>query len=321
MIPLATWNLVTFTRAGAQTKLRPEKMADPLRWQTPRLVSVCPQGDLFHEDVPDEFIAQVWWVMGQCAGFIPERYRGHTFLILTKRPARMRAWLLKWADLKQRRQWIEALGESFDWMDGPKYWPAIFPNVYLGVTAENQAMADERIPLLLQTPAAVRFVSCEPLLGPVDLTSIEQTVSPGYFGDCLQWYHRPIGNRATPYPTIGWVIAGGESGPGARPLHPDWVRGLRDQCQKSGVPFLFKSWGGWQPVETSKPNTWYDFIDWDGKVGQCCRRADGTWEQDPRGPRPAILSWAQGKSAGRLLDGQTWDQYPDGLEVRMGAAS
>ena len=119
------------------------------------------------------------------------------------------------------------------------------PNVWLGVSVEDQAAADERIPLLLETPAAKRFLSCEPLLGGVDLTSV-------HFGD--RFYANTLISNSSPpedlvpnWPAIDWVIVGGESGPGARPMHPDWARSLRDQCKAAGVPFFFKQWGEWAP--------------------------------------------------------------------------
>ncbi len=128
-------------------------------------------------------------------------------------------------------------------------WP--LPNVWLGATICNQSEADRDIPKLLATPAAKRFLSIEPMLGPIDLTKVRQTVSPGYFGDCLTWDHRPHNGGAPlpAWPRLDWVICGGESGPGARPMHPDWVRSLRDQCAAAGGPFLFKQWGEWLPAK------------------------------------------------------------------------
>ena len=159
--------------------LHEDRLGEPLRWKQPRRVFVCSMGDLFHEDVKDEWIARIWWVMGQCAGYLdPSRYRGHTFLILTKRPERMQKWLNGWNDRETRRQWIESFGEVYDWMSGPKYWPDVLPNVWLGVTAENQQRADERIPILLQIPAAVRFVSVEPCLSAVNIVQYLQGYKP-----------------------------------------------------------------------------------------------------------------------------------------------
>lgn len=182
-----------------QVTLHPERLEEPLRWKKPRQVFVCSMSDIFHPDVPDEYIARVWETMNNASQ--------HTFIVLTKRPQRMKEFLsrLGWYIHDRENEPAEAR-----W--GGKY---TLKNVWIGVTAENQARADERIPVLLQIPAAKRFVSVEPMLGPVDLS---------YFINSLDW-----------------VICGGETGPGARPMHPDWVRSLRDQCQKAGTPFFLKS--------------------------------------------------------------------------------
>ncbi|MCL6561037.1 MAG: phage Gp37/Gp68 family protein, partial [Firmicutes bacterium] len=209
--------------------LHPDKIGEPLKWRQPRRIFVSSMGDLFHEQVPDEFIARIWWVMGQCAGYLdPSRYRGHTFMILTKRPERMKEWLEGWAEQETRKRWIESLGEVYDWMNGPRYWPDVLENVWLGVTAEDQVRADERIPILLQIPAAVHWISCEPLLGPIDLSGwLEFTWACPECGDMSgfvgEWC--PCGKGVyVEQPRLRWVVAGGETGPGARPMHPDWVR-------------------------------------------------------------------------------------------------
>jgi protein gp37 len=167
----------------------------PLHWRKPCKIFVCSMGDLFHQAVPTEFIYKVFDVMKSC----PQ----HTFLVLTKRPQRM----------------------SPEPKDGICI---IFKNIWLGVSVENQKRADERIPILLQIPAAKRFVSIEPMLGLVDLERGR------YF-------------LTEPGPRLDWVILGGESGPKARPMNPDWVRSVRDQCKAAGVPFFFKQWGEWYP--------------------------------------------------------------------------
>jgi protein gp37 len=170
-------------------------------------------------------------------------------------------------------------------------WP--LPNVWLGVSVEDQQWADIRIPALLATPAAVRWISAEPLLGPVDLVqSINQ--------DPLAAYHfRPGG--------LDWVVVGGESGPGARPMHPDWARRLRDQCAAAGVPFLFKQWGAWVDEETGRNTI--------GEDSPVYRRTRGN--NSVNGDRMQVLDQqlmvrVGKKAAGRELDGVTHDGYPAG---------
>jgi len=161
-------------------------------------------------------------------------------------------------------------------------WP---PNVWMGATVVNQDEAQRDIPKLLNVPAKIRFLSIEPILGEIDLTKIERTQSPGYFGDCLQWYHRPFSDRYNKWQGIDWVIVGGESGPRARPMHPSWVRSLRDQCVAADVPFLFKQWGEFAP----------------------------NWFNDDSGQKIPDSEWIDriGKrNAGRQLDGCTWNQFP-----------
>ncbi|MCC5574545.1 phage Gp37/Gp68 family protein [Microtetraspora sp. AC03309] len=198
---------------GFDVQLRPDKLDQPLRWKKPRKVFVNSMSDLFHKDVPSDYIAQVFAVMS----LAPQ----HTFQVLTKRHARMRSLL-------NNQDWIADVWHQVDTLaegtipDHDDWWP--LPNVWLGVSTENQQWADIRIPALLDTPAAVRWISAEPLLGPVNLGEAAPTEP--------YWHDR-----------IDWVIAGGESGPGARPMHPDWVRSLRDQCQNTGVPFFMKQAG------------------------------------------------------------------------------
>lgn len=197
--------------------LHAERLNDPLKWKKPTKIFVCSMGDLFHPLVKDEWIRFIWW------GMVHTKL--HQFLILTKRPIRMKEFLEKF------------YGQFFERIE------FMTPdNIWLGVSVENQKRADERIPILLQIPAKVRFVSVEPMLGPVDLARIKLSQHTTF--DCLATYaysnpnHVPYqGNR------LDWVILGGETGPGARPMHPDWARSVRDQCQEAGVPFFFKNMG------------------------------------------------------------------------------
>jgi protein gp37 len=280
------WNA---TYAAENVRLHPERLEQPLRWTKPRRVFVNSMSDLFHEQVPFEFIDQVFAVMA-----LTER---HTFQVLTKRPQRMLAYF---QDLDERASRTPARGfRKVPYEDGrycvvlekalpdmvrrygliERHWP--LKNVWIGVSVENQGAADERIPLLLQTPAAVRFLSCEPLLGPVDLSAYKP-----FDGECY-CQDRPNGCKprlaiGCPETAIDWVIVGGESGPHARPMHPDWVLSLRDQCQDAGVPFFFKQWGEFVPVDWVRA----------GSSGFPVRRVGK-------------------KAAGRLLDGRTWDEYPE----------
>jgi protein gp37 len=206
--------------------LHPDRLDKPLHWRKPRRVFVNSMGDLFHEDTPDDFIAAVFGVMLFC--------QQHTFLILTKRPGRARAWFTAQHDFVTRTGAVTSPSylcfESAKRRVGAVHagvahsWPP--SNVYLGVTAEDQQRADERIPLLLQTPAAVRFVSVEPMLGHIhigDWTKLDGELKRGEFLD--------------------WLICGAETGPGARPMNLEWARSLRDQCKAAGVPYFFKKAG------------------------------------------------------------------------------
>lgn len=182
----------------------------------------------------------------------------------------------------------------------------VLPNLWIGATIVNQAEADRDIPKLLEVPARVRFLSMEPLLGPVQLDTIYNTD----FGEGQPYLHPLIGRVSDGHgdscsaPSIDWVIVGGESGHGARPMHPDWACSLRDQCDAAGVPFLFKQWGEWMPTIREGDTVKLVFE-----------------KGAPHGPdQPAFHDWPDGqgaarvgkKAAGRLLDGRTHDQFPGG---------
>lgn len=226
----------------------------PLRRRKPTTYFVNSMGDLFHDDVPDEWIDRVFATMA----LAPQ----HRFQVLTKRAARMQEYIDGCGPIGPLDFWRRADGRliraaetvvrnlpalEFDCSGG---WP--LPNVWLGVSAEDQARADDRIPHLLATPSALRFVSCEPLLGAVDLTELD--TGSGWV-DALQSYikyptvpgrayvHEPID-----WPSLDWVIVGGESGPSARPMHPDWARSLRDQCSAAGAAFFMKQMDKKSPI-------------------------------------------------------------------------
>lgn len=221
-------------------------LTQPLRWKQPRVVFVNSMSDLFHKDIPDEYIAQVFAVMAAT----PQ----HTYQVLTKRHGRMRS-LLRNDEFRLLTKLMHAemqLAKTLPYRPLViNVWP--LRNVWLGVSVENQRWADTRIPALLDTPTAVRFLSCEPLLGPVDLAG---QVIDGHRPRLTYWlYGRPgwgpeettptglIMQSPTTGPRIDWVITGGESGPGARPMSLDWARQLRDQAAVAGVPFHFKQTG------------------------------------------------------------------------------
>lgn len=191
---------------GFDLTLRPDRLALPLTWKRPRMIFVNSMSDLFHEEVPTSYVEQVFAAMAAA--------HWHTFQVLTKRSERL----------------VE-LAESLP-------WPS---NVWMGVSVENQRWTT-RVDDLRRIPAAVKFLSCEPLLGPLELDLAD----------------------------IDWVIAGGESGPGARPMRPEWARSLRDQCTAADVPFFFKQWGAHDEAGV--------------------RRSKGR--------------------TGRVLDGRTWDAMP-----------
>nr|WP_117406456.1 phage Gp37/Gp68 family protein [Mycobacterium marinum] len=285
-------------------QLHPERLEIPLHWRKPRKVFVCSLADLFHDEVPDEYIARVWAVMA----LAPR----HTFQCLTKRPARVRALLNspEWrADVQNHIAWYENPAEEslMTWAR----WP--LPNCWLGVTAENQQWADIRIPALLDTPAAVRWVSAEPLLGRIDLSRFLEADDAKY-----------------DVPPLNWVVTGGESGPGARPAHPDWFRSIRDQCQAAGVAFHHKQNGEWIEDVTHYPaepeiGIYEPFrvinVPPDHKNRKrCAMHPAGMTALTPDNPfhpfKAGHPNWTAmrrvgKKAAGRLLDGREHNDYPE----------
>lgn len=302
--------------------LNPAETNRPLRWKKRRMVTL--RDDIFHPDVPDETIDRIFAVMALC----PQ----HTFQVLTKRAERMRAYL---SDSKTpKRVGLAVLklvgnpgGVKLTCSAGSPIPPWPLPNVWLGVSAENQAMADERIPHLLATPAAVRFLSLEPMLGAVDAVPYmgantyrckcgwhhtEMDLSP--MGDARYHTIESCGEFAERFPPLDWVIVGGESGPGARPMHPDWVRSIRDQCAAAGVALFFKQWGEWHenPALSGKTGKWvkehhFSHIWLTGELYLCGKTGipSGVGNADGK-PMYRVGK----KKAGRLLDGLLHDGYP-----------
>ena len=250
-------------RFNGTVRCLPERLDWPRKWRKPRRIFVCSMSDLFHEAVPDSFLDSVFAVMADC----PQ----HTFQVLTKRHARMRSYL--------RRARPEPL-----------------PNVWVGVSAEDQKWAEIRVHALLSVPAAVRWVSAEPLLGPIDLRNLR--AGNGALIDALSGdVKTPEGEIYAACPgSVSWVVAGGESGTGARPMRPEWARSLRDQCQQTRTPYLFKQWGAHRWIAGSR---------WDEPT-QC-------WED-----HGIVAQRVPKKPSGRELDGRTWDQYPG---IAHGAAA
>lgn len=292
---------------GLVNKAPDEVMIQPLKWKRPRMVFVNSMSDLFHEDVPDEWIDEIFAVMMVC----PQ----HTFQVLTKRPERMRAYMNDVIEGKRKIasravNICESVIGALMCLDLLKN----FPNVWLGVTVEDQRRAHERIKPLLNTPAAVRFLSMEPLIDAVDLNNIFSPAKkdpdrvPLVAETCLY----TVADRPAILPMhdqnkIDLVILGGESGPDARPMHPDWARFTRDQCNAAKVPFFFKQWGRWAPLlpEHEGRRDW-SIVDHRGGVDI----PDDRWPDEQAGE--VAMAPVGKKAAGRMLDGRTWDEMPKG---------
>lgn len=234
----------------------PDVMVKAYKWKKPRMIFVNSMSDTFHEYFSRQWILQIMNVVAMN----PQ----HTFLILTKRAERMYGY-------------FEGLEIS-----------SPLPNLWLGVTVENQEQANERVPYLLATPAAKRFVSVEPMLGKIDLINV--------------WDHHYRLFSLKQLGFIDWVICGGESGPKARPMHPEWVRFLQIQCKVASTPFFFKQWGEWLPS--------YDF---GARLDEFTERFPG----DRILRRKHVFEDGQvmyrvgKKAAGAMLDGQLYKEYPN----------
>ena len=281
-------------------RLNEQWLDQPFHWRRPRRIFVCAHGDLFHEAVPDDWIDRVFAIMALC----PQ----HIFQVLTKRAARMRDYLsshdvgARWAlAVRSQGSALPAPALAVEWTRHG------LPNVWAGVSAENQRLADERIPLLLETPAAVRWISAEPLLGSVRLREAlgDDWLASGKSGERLG---------------LHWVVCGGESGPAARPMLASWARSLRDQCAAAGVPFFFKQWGEWidadhwldglyagfqrggNPWKPTRPLNFTDagwLAEASGRAGAYEHQSDGT-----------TMIRVGKRSAGRMLDGREWSEFP-----------
>lgn len=364
-----------------RVRFLPERLLQPLGWRKPQRIFVGNMGDLFHEDVPFEALDRIFAAMA----LSPQ----HTFMLLTKRlkriaeylatPGRVRAICSSAVDVardaspdphKGYKRWArfgDACGEAsltawtykggcaemmFLRQGGGEHpswvnWP--LPNVWLGTTIWDQASADRAVPILLDTPAAKRFVSYEPALEPVEISpylpgSYECALTCGHregassrpevrcegcgfqgpdtyevwgdgdtevcpeCGDC--WAPEPVCPECGTYMVqehpdtqyLDWVICGGETGPGARPMHPDWPRSLRDQCTSAGVPFFFKQWGEYGEREVPGTHSVY------------CHARRNFIENEPIGhewnPDGKFMIKCGKAAAGRVLDGRTWEEVP-----------
>lgn len=327
----------TEARWTGKVELVESVLLQPLRWKKPCKIFVNSMSDLFHESVPDEWIDRIFAVMALC----PQ----HTFQILPKRPERMREYLKA---ARAHPLAIECMEIALERMlknpksnvghglilDGDivhlKVWP--LPNVWLGVSVEDQKTAEERIPLLLDTPAAIRFISAEPLLLDINVqrwlkVNWQCSNCRGYFADKYQkqcpdckeknsWCgsHKFNGRRLPKRAVVShqsgiaidWVICGGESGRNARPMHPDWPRALRDQCAAAGVPFFFKQWGEWAPCEHAHDKNDRAVVLSDGTLLQKERMLDFPDQSDAE-----IIARIGKARAGRLLDGITHNAFPE----------
>lgn len=243
--------LTEMSKAGpvwtGEVRFNEPVLDQPLRWRRPRRIFVCAHGDLFHENVPDAWIDRVFSVMARA----PQ----HVFLVLTKRPARMLAYRTSDAHLT-------------DASIGPRNSKHCWPHVWLGVSVEDQRTADERIPILLATPAARRWISAEPLLGPVDLRYLQPGDPPTEI-NALAGTHgvlRPHGGRCD---RLDWVVVGGESGPGARQCDVQWIRDIVRTCAAARTPCFVKQLGSNSDYRATKKGA--DPMEWpaDLRVRQC----------------------------------------------------
>lgn len=293
------------SRRDLEIFLDEKTLTQPLRWKRQRRIFVGSMTDLFADFVTDAMLDRVFAVMA-----LSPR---HTFQVLTKRPERMREYfgsnIVAWGMRIAKGIHFSELAAFNSSISNTPRVP--LPNVWLGVSAEDQASADQRIPHLLAAPAAKRFVSCEPLLGPIDLTldnlvcgpcprcSGGSQVEPDTNANACR---RCDGLGKSGEWAIDWVIAGGESGPGARPAHPDWFRTVRDQCEAAGAPFFFKQWGSWAPRAEWSPRLKMVAINRDGS-----RTPDDVNPDDVGGQR-FVSVWKS--EAGALLDGREHREFP-----------
>lgn len=287
---------IQYAKPFSEIQLLPDRLDEPLRCRAKDAkIFVNSMSDLFHPDVPFAFIEKVIGTIEQC----PQ----NDFLLLTKQPQIM-------------LEYFNGMGKRFEL--------SCCPNLWLGMSISTQKDLDDNADAFFQIPAAVRFVSLEPMLGPVDLTHIPFGVIKHANSADKPCYINTLDNSIEE--RVSWVIAGGESGPNARPMHPEWARSIRDQCVEANVSFFFKQWGEWASFE--------DDVDNYGSTWGCsaynralrrCAKAHGAsiliddrpegWSnvmlRDGCAVTDGLMIGRVGKKkAGRILDGRTWDEYP-----------
>lgn len=300
-------------------RLNEEWLRKPLAWQQPRRIFWNAHGDPWHESVPFEWVDREMAI----AALTPR----HRHLFLTKRSARMRRYF---ANAHTPERILEA-AKAIKALPAQWSWP--LPNVWLGVSVEDQTRAEERLPDLLQTPAAIHFASAEPLLGPLDLTRVMTNAEP-WAERVNALTGRTYGAFGEPGPRMSlgldWVIVGGESGPGSRPMHPDWDRSLLRQCLDTRTAFLMKQWGDWAPVsemtDEQVDRCYAPAPEHDPEarrrrlVDACVLHADGSrfdgkamyeFGAFAANSRAMTMMRVGKRAAGRTLDRVIWDQYPE----------
>jgi len=294
---------VQYGREFTDVATHEKRLGQPRQWDKPRAIFVNSMSDLFHDDVPFQFLFSVFETMAQCPH--------HIFMVLTKRPERMlefERWIKSQATFPAI--FPDPLGDPdrSTFMGQP--WP--LPNVWLGVSIENQETADDRIPTLLRCAAAIRFISYEPALGPVDLDIVPWPSGWDRGVDDVSDGIDPLRYKGKRGEGIDWVIVGGESGPGARPSHPNWFNNVRYQCAAANVPFFFKQWGEWavtydRDIEDpdwrkcpTPQNHKERYLNFEGGHGF-------------HGERVVFVKRVGRKEAGNTLSKRLWHQFPDPL--------
>lgn len=288
---LARQNAEGVAKFTGEVRFNEQWLDQPLKMKKARMIFVCAHGDLFHEDVPEEWIYKIFAVMAMS----PQ----HTFQVLTKRPERMHRYMSSPTMPGAVWGWMGDIDHKRFVENARMPWP--LPNVWLGTSVEDQETAEKRIPHLLAAPAALRFLSCEPLLGEIDLCNLkmegtERTLNAFTGLDSKGVAHFDDG--------VEWLIAGGESGSHARPINRNWVRLFRDHCAEYEVPFHFKQWGTWFPISEIDTSGAQSFLSKGKRPGEWIHFDD------------CEMSVRVGKKiAGRYLDGVIHDGFPEARAI------